>query len=679
MPEYLAPGVYVEETSFRSKSIEGVSTTTTGFVGPTRFGPVEVEPEVITSLSQYERIFGDREQLRFTRIDPGNGAETPATPMHNYMWHGVRAFFEEGGKRLYVARTFLPIRAVAAGGFPLNDGHAFDWVSPDNSSGQPTIRELRVRARHPGQAGKMRVRITLRLTQNILGSQPGANPGEPARTTAKALLENDVVWISDISSPLSPPGSRSGRFYRAERVEDLTSAQPTWRFVGSASSSSEIAGASESLALSALTPDSDPLRTDEVRVLTLTVTALPLESDLVPLVWDGLALDPAHKRVGEPDSVFSKFAEDPGSPALRRRIPIVFVREADTQGVVIIDSGLELLDLLFRTNPALGPTLNDLRSTDASRSIELLLDGGNDGQRPEAGEYEGLAEDNSRIKTGLKGFEDIEDISIVAAPGSTFGYENGYGSNASTILNHLISHAERMRYRIAVLDSAESQTVADVRAMRGRLDSKYAAFYYPWVRVLDPVTRQEIHLPPSGFVSGIYARNDVNRAVYKAPANEVVNLAIGFEQTLNKAQQEVLNPEGINCFRFFEGRGFRLWGARTISSDPEWKYVNLRRYFAYLERSIDKGTQWAVFEPNGELLWANVKRTIEDFLLNEFQSGALLGEKPEKAFFVKCDRGTMTQNDLDNGRLIALIGVAPLRPAEFVIFRIGQWTGDRKV
>jgi hypothetical protein len=199
------------------------------------------------------------------------------------------------------------------------------------------------------------------------------------------------------------------------------------------------------------------------------------------------------------------------------------------------------------------------------------------------------------------------------------------------------------------------------------------------VRILDPLSQREINVPPSGFVAGIYCRNDINRAVYKAPANEVVNLALGFETFLNKSQQDVLNPEGINCFRFFEGRGMRLWGARTISSDPEWKYVNLRRYFAYLERSIDRGTQWAVFEPNGELLWANVRRTIEDFLLNEWQNGALLGDKPEKAYFVKCDRSTMSQNDLDNGRLICLVGVAPLRPAEFVIFRIGQWTADRKI
>jgi uncharacterized protein len=319
------------------------------------------------------------------------------------------------------------------------------------------------------------------------------------------------------------------------------------------------------------------------------------------------------------------------------------------------------------------------RAADAERSIDLLLEGGDDGQRPTAADYEGEAPDDKPFKTGLKVFEDIEDISIVAAPGSTFGYENGYRQDAATIISHLISHAERMRYRIAVLDSGDGQAISEVRAMRAQYDSKYAALYYPWVRILDPVTQREAVMPPSGFVAGIYARNDVNRAVYKAPANETVTLAIGFETMLNKSQQEVLNPEGINCFRFFEGRGYRLWGARTISSDGEWKYVNVRRYFAYLERSIDRGTQWAVFEPNGEQLWANVRRTVEDFLLNEWQNGALLGDKPEKAFFVRCDRSTMSQNDLDNGRLICLIGVAPLKPAEFVIFRIGQWTADRKV
>jgi phage tail sheath protein FI len=390
-------------------------------------------------------------------------------------------------------------------------------------------------------------------------------------------------------------------------------------------------------------------------------------------VWEGLPLDPAHIRAGAPDSVSRRFAQKPSNLAQARTLPIVIELGDD------LVSGLDVIDALAAANASLLSEINDLTSSDAERSVDVVLAGGNDGVRPTFSEYEGTADENINVKTGLKAFEDIEDISIVAAPGSTFGYENGYRNDAATIVGLLISHAQRMRYRIAVIDAGDGQSIAQVRAMRARYDSKYAALYYPWVRILDPVTRQEIYLPPSGFISGIYARNDINRAVYKAPANEVINLALGFEQLLNKSQQDILNPENINCLRFFEGRGMLVWGARLISSDPEWKYVNLRRYFAYLERSIDRGTQWAVFEPNGDALWANVRRTVEDFLLNEWQSGALLGDKPEKAFFVKCDRTTMTQNDLDNGRLICLIGIAPLKPAEFVIFRIGQWTADRKV
>ncbi|HEU4557909.1 MAG TPA: phage tail sheath C-terminal domain-containing protein, partial [Longimicrobium sp.] len=189
---------------------------------------------------------------------------------------------------------------------------------------------------------------------------------------------------------------------------------------------------------------------------------------------------------------------------------------------------------------------------------------------------------------------------------------------------------------------------------------------------------REINVPPSGFVAGIYARTDVERGVFKAPANEVVRGAIRFESDVNTAQQDMLNPLGVNCLRFFPGRGYRVWGARTATSDPEWKYVNVRRYFNYLERSVDNGTQWAVFEPNGERLWANIRQTVEDFLYTEWRNGALLGPSPKEAYFVRCDRSTMTQNDLDNGRLICLIGVAVIKPAEFVIFQIGQKTADAR-
>ena len=658
MPEYLAPGVYVEEVSFRAKSVEGVSTTTTGFVGPTRFGPTDLEPEVITSLAEFERVYGDRQKLDFG-----------GTVLHNYMWHAARAFFEEGGRRLYVARVFSTLGAgspPSAGpdednpprqsvGGPFLDGYGRASV-PDAGG----AAAFRVRSRFPGAAGNLRVRFTLRLGQSVLGGTTGS-------PTVGSLRHRDVVFVSDITSPVtigSPPGT--GDFYIADSFFDSNTGKQSWRFLGP---TLDVATA---LPLSALTPNNDPELGDQLRVVTVDVTVTSGDGGSLPSTWAGLALDPAHDLDGTPDSLNSKFAPRTTSLSLARTLPVVITAGAG------VTNGLHVLSALRAGAPGLAARLTNPQSSDTDRSVDILLKGGNDGRRPAAADYEGRADDAAKTKTGLKAFEDVEDISIVAAPGSTYGLENGYRADATTIVNNLISHAQRMRYRIAVIDSGNGQSINEVRAMRAKIDSSYAALYYPWVRVLDPVTRTEINLPPSGFVAGIYARNDVNRAVYKAPANEVVNLAIGFEQFLNKGQQDVLNPEGINCFRYFEGRGFRLWGARTASSDPEWKYVNLRRYFAYLERSIDKSTQWAVFEPNGPALWGNIRRMIEDFLLNEWQMGALLGDKPEQAYFVRCDRSTMTQNDLDNGRLVCLVGVAPLRPAEFVIFRIGQWTADRK-
>jgi phage tail sheath protein FI len=632
MPEYLAPGVYVEETSFRSKSIEGVSTTTTGFIGPCRFGPLDIEPDVITSLGEFERAYGGRERLNFS------GAE-----MDGYLWHAARAFFEEGGKRLYVSRVFrapeglTTVECCSVRDVPLGDTPV-----------------LHLRARYPGVAGDFRVQFSVRLGQNVLVRD------HENVLRLRGVQPFDVVMVEQ---------DGSADVYLA-LYDDRTE---TWSFSQSDDG----------------TPSADLVPADgqTVRRITLTVAVDPLTGDNPRYVAADLALDRRHTQAGTPDSLLDHFqAEPPNLP--RARLNPLVIEAAGTSE----PNGLEVLSALRAESAAsaagaaaprlgLDVTLFDPNARDAERTLSVTLDNGSDGLRPGSTEYEGTAPDDSQRKTGLKQFEDIEDISIVAAPGSTFGYGTGdvQALDSQSIVGLLISHCQRMRYRIAVVDSGDGQTISEVRAMRARIDSSYGAMYYPWVRVVDPLTRQEIALPPSGFVAGIYARNDINRAVWKAPANEVVNLAIGFEQTLNKSQQDVLNPEGINCFRYFHGRGNRLWGARTVSSDPEWKYVNLRRYFAYLERSIDRGTQWAVFEPNGEALWENVRRTIYDFLLNEWVSGALLGEKPEKAFFVKCDRSTMTQNDLDNGRLICLIGVAPLRPAEFVIFRVGQWTSDRKV
>jgi len=641
MPEYLAPGVYVEEVSYRAKSIEGVSTTTTGFVGPTRYGPVDLALDVVTGLGEFERVYGDRQQMQFSG----------SSPTHNYLWHAARAFFEEGGKRLYVARIFKPL--AAASGNLRQDGKGTATITGPGGS------TLFIQARFPGASGDMRVRFTLTLGQNVLGQDPPPTPGGQPVPAVRGVLENDVVLINHLTSPVSPPG---GTFAVAHTFFDTAANQQSCRFQPATG---------PTVLLSNLQPNPDPLLSDSIQVLTAAVTVYPLDPNMSPWVYSGLALDKSHQMAGAPDSLESQFRANPPSLSQARTVPVVMWMSGP-------DDGISVLNTFFQKDAGMKAALADPKSTAVDRSIDIVLDGGNDGQRPLADDYDGFADVASTLKTGLKSLEDIDDVSIVAAPGSTFGYEGGYRDNASTILNLLIGHASRMRYRIAVLDSGEGQSIADVRALRAKIDSTYAALYYPWVTVLDPVTRAEINLPPSGFVCGIYARNDITRAVYKAPANEVVNLAIGFESLLNKAQQDVLNPLGVNCFRSFEGRGFRLWGARTIASDPEWKYVNLRRYIAYLEHSIDKGTQWAVFEPNGDQLWANVRRTVSDFLLNEWQTGALLGDKPEKAYFVRCDRSTMTQDDLDNGRLVCLIGVAPLRPAEYVIFRIGQWTADSK-
>ena len=618
MPEYLAPGVYVEEVSYRAKSIEGVSTSTAGFVGPARYGPISGVPTLVTSFAEFERIFGGLDQLEF---DEGGEITT------NFLAHGVRAFFDNGGKRLYISRVFQ--KEDATGKDISAQGYARVHIDEGNS-------RLTLRARHPGQAGNLRVSITARLGQNV-------KVGAGATASLKGVSDNDLVWVGPATQGSFPS---SGELYRAERRFDSVAERVTWRLhpeTGAARALDQLSAG------------------DAVRVLTVNVDVSDPFDPRRSEYWENLALVPEHPR-----SLHTVFAADPTSRMMAVGVPIVFeMTPDDLEGPAIARI---LLDAVLDRVP-------DEEATDAQRRRTFVLEGGDDGDRPRAEAYEG-SEADPKAKTGLRAFEDIVDISIVAAPGYSFGGNNGYGKNAMAIMGHLISHAERMRYRIAVLDPPQQVSIPEIRAWRAQVDSTHAALYYPWIQVLDPVTNQELGLPPSGFMAGIYARNDIEKGVHKAPANEVVRGALGFEFLLNKSQQDVLNPEGINCFRFFEGRGNRVWGARTISSDPEWKYVNLRRYFAFLERSIERGTQWAVFENNGPILWENIKRTVDDFLFNEWKSGHLFGDKPNEAYFVKCDRSTMSQNDFDNGRLICLIGVSPLRPAEFVIFRIGQWTAN---
>jgi phage tail sheath protein FI len=290
----------------------------------------------------------------------------------------------------------------------------------------------------------------------------------------------------------------------------------------------------------------------------------------------------------------------------------------------------------------------------------------------------GAAPTPADYRAALTTLEPLSNVSVVAAPGSTV-FAGSSLAQVAAIHAEFIAHVSRpAAYRFAVLDPPPGASNTDIQAIRAQIDSRYAALYYPWVTIADPAGgATPIPVPPSGFICGIYARTDTQRGVFKAPANQPLLGALGFERSIADPESNALNDLGINTLRSFPGQGNLVWGARTTTSDPDWTYINVRRLFIYIESSIDKGIQWAVFEPNNDLLWAALTSRISSFLVTAWRQGALQGTKPEEAFFVKCDRTTMTQNDIDNGRLICLVGMAAVRPAEFVIFRIAIQTGTK--
>lgn len=281
--------------------------------------------------------------------------------------------------------------------------------------------------------------------------------------------------------------------------------------------------------------------------------------------------------------------------------------------------------------------------------------------------------EDTAIAKALENFAAVDEIAIVAAP----------GLNASHIRDQIVTHCKvATQDRFAILDSEKD--VGDELTQEKIApppNSDYAAFYFPWLKVFDPATKNQepageglIAVPPSGHMAGIYARVDTNRGVYKAPANETVMGALGLQYQISKAQQDGLNLQGINCIRELNGN-IRVWGARTIggSANGEWRYINVRRTMLYLRESIDEGTQWAVFEPNDQALWAKITRNVSAFLTNVWRTGALFGSTPAEAFYVKCDAETNPPDLRELGQVVTEIGVAIVRPAEFVIFRISQW------
>lgn len=358
---------------------------------------------------------------------------------------------------------------------------------------------------------------------------------------------------------------------------------------------------------------------------------------------------------------FDDLVTDESSPDFYgKRVPFIDLEKGDT------NQGTEssALGVLVR-NPGVAP------GTRPADGAAPLADGADDATALGIDDYKGEAIPGGRGVQGLSALEldPYRNVALVYAPGVDYD-----------IAREIVNHCERLRFRFAVVDSKKSQSSAselDPRTTEnGITDSSYGAFYYPWIVTSDPQSGARKLIPPGGHVLGVYARSDTERGVFKAPANEIVRGALALEYSITDGTQDDLNPKGVNVIRSFPGRGIRVWGARTITSNALWKYVSVRRLFIFLEHSIYEGTQWVVFEPNDDKLWARVKDTIRLFLRAQWRGGALFGRTEEEAFFITCDRTTMSQDDILNGRLICEIGIAPVRPAEFVIFRIFQNTAE---
>lgn len=631
------PGVHIEESP-GPHTIQGVSTSTAAFIGPCRFGPTSGRPELLTSYQEFAAIYGDTIDLTFA--DNGTAA--------NYVALGVRGFFDEGGRQLYVARTFAYTSPEA----PTQD-HAVAEVVP--VPGTTPASPLTLRARFPGRAGNLRVTFTLRARDNALA----AGNGEPTLT---GVQEYDAVWAVGSSTP-------EGDVYVVRRDE------PTGGWT--------LAGGRTRLSLA----DAIAVQPITVLVETQRPTADPEGRPVFEpaLLLGELDFDPRAAGTGLSDVL----SANPPTRTQALTVPII-LDAAEVLGTPLTADEVPNALATALLGPTVLATAADPGASLQERQVVVTLDNGSDGNAPGAIDYDGdpvRVIDHQNDPTalplnGLHALESLEDVSVVAAPGASTGW-SGEGADATAgahsgqaINDSVIRHCERMRYRMAVLDTPPHLLPDDASRYRSRHSSANAALYYPWITVSHPIRGDRVDIPPAPCLAGVWAPSDTGRGVAKAPANEVILSALDLQSQLSSSQAEVLSQQGVNSLRLFAGRGIRVWGARTISDDPEWKYVNIRRLFLYLEHSIDAGTRWAVFEDNGPPLWSAIRHTVEDFLLREWRNGALLGATPDEAFFVRCDASTMTADDLANGRLICEIGIAPVRPAEFVIFRIGQRTAS---
>ena len=567
MAEYLSPGVYVEEFESGMRAMEGVSTSTAGFVGMAEKGATVGTPEFITSFAEYQRKFG------------GYLTEN-AYGANRFLPYAVEQFFANGGSRCYIMRV-APTDAKAAA---------------------VTMGGLTVTAKNVGKWGNniavAAVAAHMAKTQAVAADTDAAS-GVKSYTlkNADGFQEGDVVALL--------VDGKAKEYNRIVKLQD------------------NVVTFENDFTVEAV--DTDLLPKTQLATCEMNVE-ISCKDEVE--AYEGVSLNPASV-----DYLENRLARS------------------------------ALVNVEYVAGTDIAAPLEALTGTDAEK-IHFALAGGTDGSCDKMDESLYMGTDAGPGKrTGLAAFVEINNVSIMAIPGVT----------APAVQLALVAHCQNLASRFAVLDMPlELTKPQDLLKHRAIVDSNYAAMYAPWLQIYDPAAKKPAYIPPSGAICGIYARSDVARGVHKAPANEVVNNCLGLSCLYNKGEQDLLNPAGVNLIRALPGQGIRVWGGRTCSSNSLWKYITVRRLFIYLEETIKAQTNWAVFEPNDAVLWARVGMTIRSFLRDMYRNGALVGATEDEAFFVNIGPDTMTQQDIQNGKLICEIGVAPSRPAEFVIFRMTQ-------
>ncbi len=559
MAEYLSPGVYVEEYDNSPRSIEGVGTSTAGFVGLAEKGPISGVPQLVTSFKSFRSQFG------------GFLSEF-AYGEYRYLAHSVEQFFSNGGTRCFVMRV----------------------APPDAVPAKAQKGILTVEAANPGKWGE-KVQITLNtVKKHRLQLLEKTDIGYKAKSL-EGFREGDLVEFD-------------GTYNRIKTIIDGTVVFE------------------EDLPDAAVDPGMIPKK-----VLYL------------------LTFDLGVRYADEAEN-YTELSLNPQSPKY----------------IITKMTGSELVKIGIEADTEIGNPVEQILG-EGNTSGAFLLEGGSDGSVSKVKATTFIGEDNGPGKrTGLQAFVENNTISMLAIPGVTM----------PDVIVALVAHCENLKNRFAVIDMPkDAYKTQDLIEYRGLIDSTYAAMYHPWIQVLDRATGKPDFVPPSGAVLGVYSRTDINRGVHKAPANETV-FCSGLKVNYTKDEQDLLNPEGINLIRALPGQGIRVWGARTASSNAAFKYVNVRRLFIYVEESIRANTNWVVFEPNDAALWQRVSVSITSFLDGMWRNGMLAGSSASESYFVEIGPSTMTKDDIANGRLICNIGIAPSKPAEFVIFRVTQHTAE---